>query len=170
MANEPKNKAFKKIKDVAHVAMGLPAVSQVPEPEITGDTPNYREDPEGAAENRANVPKEFLKLFESDPSEIILEQGLRHPFMVYAIYGVTAFVVILITSLMGAVLANPKAIIGTNISNNAATVIALISMLGILFSVIVGLLSAYLFGKSRLILTHKKIVLINYHSHFIREV
>lgn len=170
MANEPKNKAFKKIKDVAHVAMGLPAVSQVPEPEITGDTPNYREDPEGAAENRANVPKEFLKLFESDPSEIILEQGLRHPFMVYAIYGVTAFVVILITSLMGAVLANPKAIIGTNISNNAATVIALISMLGILFSVIVGLLSAYLFGKSRLILTNQKIVLIHYHSLFSREV
>ncbi|MCB9822989.1 PH domain-containing protein [Candidatus Nomurabacteria bacterium] len=170
MANEPKNKAFKKIKDVARVALGQPAVSQSPDTVISGDTPNYREDPEGVAENRANVPNEFLNLFESDASEIILEQGLRHPFMIYAIYAVTAFVVILITSLMGAVLVNPKALIGTNISENAATVIALISMFAAIFSILVGVLSAYLFGKSRLILTNQKIVLIHYHSLFSREV
>ncbi len=170
MANEPKNKAFKKIKDVARVALGQPAVSQDTEPVITGDTPNYREDPHGTAENRANVPKEFLKLFESDASEIILEQGLRHPFMIYAIYVVTAFVVILITTLMGAVLVNPKDLIGTNISANAASIIALIAMFAAVFSILVGVLSAYLYGKSRLILTNQKIVLIHYHSLFSREV
>lgn len=170
MAQQNQNKITKQIKDVAHVAMGKPAVNQSSETVITGDTPNYREDSEGAAENRAGVPKEFLKLFESDASEIILEQGLRHPFMIYAIYAVTAFVVILITTLMGAVLVNSKALIGTDISENAATIIAIISMFAVVLSIIVGVLSAYLYGKSRLILTNQKIVLIHYHSLFSREV
>lgn len=170
MADRNQNKIIKQIKDVAHVAMGKPAVSQEKDVVITGDTPNYREDPEGAAENRANVPKEFLQLFESDASEIILEQGLRHPFMVYAIYVITAFVVLLITTLMGALLVNSQELIGTNISDNAASVIALISIFAAVFSILVGVLSAYLFGKSRLILTNQKIVLIHYHSLFSREV
>jgi hypothetical protein len=176
---EPQNKAIKQIKNIAKVALGKPAVAksshsnqtnQSNHPSPTGLTPNYQEDTSGRVEDRAGVPQEFLNIFEHDPSEIILKQGLRHPFMVYAIYGVTVFVVILITSLMGFILVNPKAIVGTGISESTATVIALVSILGAAFAILIGILSAYLYGKSRLILTNQKIVLIKYHSLFSREV
>ncbi len=170
MANDTRNKVMKQIKDVAKIAMGKPVVSNVADPSVPGESPNYGEENDGQTEDRAGVPKEFLNLFEHDSSEIILLQGLRHPFMVYAIYAVTAFVVVLITSLMGFILVNPKAILGTTISESTATIIALISILAVAFSILIGALSGFLYGKSRLILTNQKIVLIQYHSLFSREV
>ena len=104
MVQKSDNHTDKKIKEVADVAVSqvveAPRITQT-QTDLTGTTPNYREDGEGAAENRAGVPSEFLHLFELDPSEIILVQALRHPFGTYVIYTVVAFVVALVMAIAG---------------------------------------------------------------------
>jgi Bacterial PH domain len=174
MAKSTENQAVKRIKDVARVALGrpkaLPEATNEPQAELTGVTPNYREDATGKTEDRAGVPKEFLYLFEHDPSEIILEQALRHPFGIYAIYAVVVLVVMLVMTFTGAILVNSNAILGMGISESAATLIGLAGILVMSLSVIGGMLSAYVYGKSRVILTNQKVVLIQYHSLFAREV
>lgn len=161
------------IKKVANVAVSQ-AVEQpqvdVATPKLTGDTPNYREDGEGAAENRAGVPKEFLDLLELDPSEIILQQALRHPFGVYVIYGVVAFVVTIVMAIAGAVLINPEEFLGMGVSAGAASLISMVALLVAVGSVIGGMLAARVYGKSRMILTNQKVVLVQYHSIFSREI
>ncbi len=173
MVKSTDNQAVKRIKDVARVALGRPNASTnstEPQAELTGVTPNYREDASGKTEDRAGVPKEFLYLFEHDPSEIILEQALRHPFGMYLIYAVTIFVVMLVMTFMGAVMVDPEAVLGMGLSESAATFLGLAGILVMSGSVIGGMLSAYVYGKSRIILTNQKVVLIQYHSLFAREV
>lgn len=175
MVKQSNNQAVKKIKDVADVALGQAVNSEAvtatqAEPELTGVTPNYREDSEGPVDNRAGVPKDLLGLIEVDPSEIILEQALRHPFGIYVIYGVVAFVVALVMGMVGAILINPQEFLGMGISAGSATVISMLALGVTIGAVVGGMLSAYVYGKSRMILTNQKVVLIQYHSLFSREV
>lgn len=136
----------------------------------TGITPNYREDAEGTVQNKANVPNEFLHLFEHDPSEVILEQALRHPFGVYVIYTVVAVVVALVMAIAGAVLVDPQDYLGMEISQGVAAIIGLVTLFIAVGSILGGIMAVYVYKKSRMILTNQKVVLIQYHSLFSREV
>ncbi|MCA9340753.1 MAG: PH domain-containing protein [Candidatus Saccharibacteria bacterium] len=117
-----------------------------------------------------SIPEEFLHLFEHDDDEQIIAQALRHPFGVYVIYGTVTLVIVIVMALLGFVVSNPKELLGTEISSSTAGVLAFASILFVSLAVIGGMLSAYVYKKSRLILTSQKLVLIQYHSLFSREV
>jgi len=167
-----RNKRVEQADDLGHMAItntdNLKKESQ--KPQVTGLTPNYREATAGDVRNPAGLPNEFLNLFEHDASEVILKQGLRHPFGALAIYITTGFVVLLIAGLLGIVLSNPQAILGMSISGSAGSVLALAGLAAVALVVIGGMLAAYVYGKSRLILTNQKVVVVQYHSLFSREV
>lgn len=136
------------------------------------DNPEPQKKPHSQAHKTAEVkiPEEFLHLFEHDDDEQILAQALRHPFGVYAIYATVGLVIIIVMSILGILVANPTEIIGTELSNSTAGALAFAGVLFVSMAAIGGMLSAYVYKKSRLILTNQKLVLIQYHSLFSREV
>lgn len=118
----------------------------------------------------AAVPEEFLHLFEHDDNERIIAQALRHPFGVYFIYATVAVVVIIVMAVLGTLASNPKEIIGTQLSGSAVSMMVFAGFTLVSLAVIGGMLAAYVYKKSRLILTNQKIVIIRYNSLFSREV
>lgn len=135
----------------------------------TGLTPNYREDDDGAFQDRVGVSKEFTQLFELDPSEVILAQATRHPFGMLAIYAVGAAVVLIMAIFAGFISINPS-VLGQGVGGGAIAGIILVCLVMILLSSLGAILAAQVYQKSRMILTNQKIVLIQYHSLFSREV
>lgn len=136
-----------------------------------GMTPNYREKAEGETQNLAGVPEEFMDMFEHDPSEIILMQGLRHPIGVLAIFAMAGMATFLV--IVGYVLLISDSSFFESIgasSANAGAIGGLVAV--VLLALIAGIsfLAAYVYKKSRLILTNQKVVLIQYHSLIAREV
>lgn len=135
-------------------------------------TPNYGEaNGRDASQNLAGVPQEFMNLFEHDASEVIIYQAKRHPIGVLAIFvmgGVAALVVIafylflLTDTTVGGSL-------GVN-STNLSAVGGLVTLLLLVLIAGISFLAAYVYRKSRIILTNQKIVLIQYHSLIAREV
>lgn len=147
------------------------ASSQDSKAPLHGMTPNFREKADGQSQNLAGVPDEFLHLFEHDASEVIYMQAVRHPvgpIAIYAMGGLAALLVILgyvfilsdnsIFESIGASAANVGAIGGL------ITLVLLVLIAGISF------LAAYVYKKSRLILTNQKVVLIQYNSLISRKV
>lgn len=135
-------------------------------------TPNYGEQNEpGKDQNLAGVSEEFLHLFEHDPSEAIVYQATRHPIGVLAIFamgGVAALLIIVVYTF----LASDPAFF-TSIGIRPANVTAIGGLVSVvLLAIIAGIsfLSAYVYKKSRLILTNQKVVFIQYHSLIAREV
>ncbi len=135
-----------------------------------GSTPNYLGNRSGETQNLAGVPAEFMGLFEHDPSEVILYQALRHPAGVYFIYGAGIGAVILIVLLMGVIASDTSGTFGTGLSSNFFSVMVLVGILFIAITAGVSLAAAYIYKKSRMILTNQKLVFIQYHSIFSREV
>ncbi len=135
-------------------------------------TPNYGEDNgRDTSQNLAGVPEEFLALFEHDPSEVIVYQAVRHPIgavAIFAMAGIAALVVVAFyaflvtdTSLSGSL---GLSSVGVSAVGGLITLVLLLVIAGI------SLLAAYVYRKSRIILTNQKVVLIQYHSLIAREV
>ena len=167
MALDPKNRAFKEMRNLGDVAMGEPidqptapvqsTSSQSPKLDITID-------------NRADVPDEFLHMFEHDMGESVLKQAVRHPYGVYAIYSVVALVVIIVALMVGFLSADSAAVFGTELSANAKLFMVFSGVIIFIIAGIGGVLSAYVYQKSRIILTSQKIVFIKYNSVFSRKI
>ena len=107
--------------------------SPVPQPPVakpadSGVTPNFRGRQSGETQNLAGVPEEFMRLFEHDPSEIILYQALRHPFGVFAIYASAGVAVFLVIAFLGFIAADSDGLLGMNVSESAFGIILLIGM------------------------------------------
>ncbi len=136
-------------------------------------TPNYGEAGAGmhAGKNLAGVPDEFLKLFEHDPSEVIMVQTTRHPIGLVGIYGATVLGIIFIMTTYGFLVTDTSIADSIGLSTTAIkslgglVMIVLAAMLGL-----VGFVAAYVYNKSRLILTNQKVVYINYHSLISRQI
>ncbi len=135
-------------------------------------TPNYGEQTKGQVNNQANVPDEFLHLFEHDPSEVIIYQALRHPFGVVFIYLVMALgMAAIILSYIFLISDNSLTSLGVSTSSNSVTTIGGIVTIALLvIAGLIGYAAAYVYRKSRLILTNQKVVIIHYHSLIGREV
>lgn len=134
-------------------------------------SPNYgKANDNDSSQNLAGVPEEFLRLFEHDPSEVIMYQARRHPVGVIGIYGamgLTAF--ILITGFL--FLSSNSDFLGSaGLSSSAIGIgwLVIIFLLVLMFGI--GFVAAYVYKKSRMILTNQKVVLILYHSLFSREI
>ncbi|MFO0971175.1 MAG: PH domain-containing protein [Candidatus Saccharimonadales bacterium] len=135
-------------------------------------TPNYGEaNGRTTSQNLAGVPEEFMGLFEHDPSEVIVHQATRHPIGVLAIFvmaGAAALVVIA-TYLFFATDSSLGSSLGINPANVGA-VAGLVTLMLLIVIAGVSFLAAYVYRKSRIILTNQKVVLIQYHSLIAREV
>lgn len=141
------------------------------EPQPHGITPNYREKPGDTSQNLAGVPEEFLHLFEHDASEVLYMQATRHPIGPIAIFAMAGFAVVVV--LLGYAYILGDSSIFTSVGADAASVGAIGALITIILVVlIVGIafLAAYVYKKSRLILTNQKIVLIQYNSLIARKV
>jgi len=160
--NEPKKNLSKKSK------------KNTGDPRFRQDytTPNFGEDSgSDAVQNRAGVGKEFLSLFEHDPSEVIVFEATRHPIGVTAIYamaGVASLVVLIATVLLASddSFFTSLGISGTGIGLIGVFVASII----LLLIAVISYLAAMVYRKSRLILTNQKVVYIQYHSLVSREV
>lgn len=135
-------------------------------------TPNYGEQADEKQENNlAGVPEEFLNLFEHDASEVILMQATRHPIGVIAIFilaGIAAAVVIAAFLFV----VDDSAMLDFA-GLNAASVSAigsLVVVVVIALIAVIAVLAAYVYKKSRMILTNQKVVLIQYNSLISRKV
>lgn len=144
-----------------------PSTASVPP---SGFTPNYREKKEGKPQNLAGVPDEFMNLFEHDPSEVILKQGLKHPIGVWFILAITIIAIVMV--LVGAsLLLTDSLLFGA--SSFSAEAKALGSFVALILCAVIGAISfaaMIVYRKSRMILTNQKIVYIRYHSLFSREI
>lgn len=138
--------------------------------QYTGLTPNYREDDNGGYQDRVGVGKEYTDLFELDSSEVILAQATRHPFGMFVIYGVGAVLVLVLSVFAGFASVNSKALLGPGVTTNTVTGIVLVCLIIMLLTSLGAILAAQVYMRSRMILTNQKIVLIQYHSLFSREV
>lgn len=134
-------------------------------------TPNYGEGSDGESQNLAGVPAEFMHLFEHDASEVIVYQATRHPVGVFAIFlmGGAAAVVVIIAYLFLVGDSEMLASVGTN-SANVGAVGGLVVVVLMAVIAAVSFLAAYVYKKSRLILTNQKVVFIQYHSLIAREI
>lgn len=136
----------------------------------SGFTPNYQEKKEGNAQNLAGVPEEFMNLFEHDPSEVILKQGLKHEIGTWFILAITVISIALV--LFGtSLLLTDNIVLGMN--DISVEVKALSSFVALILCVIIAAIAfaaMIVFRKSRMILTNQKIVYIRYHSLFSREI
>jgi hypothetical protein len=149
-----------------------------PEPDsksfdIHSPTPNYGESGPGlhAGKNLAGVPDEFLKLFEHDPSEVIMLQTTKHPVGLIAIYGGTILGVVLIAIVYGLMLSDQSLLDTLGLSRSAvATLGAMLSLFLASIAALIGLIAGYVYQKSRLILTNQKVVFINYRSLISRTI
>ena len=135
-------------------------------------TPNYGENGDsGKDQNLAGVSEEFLHLFEHDPSEAIVYQATRHPIGVLAIFAMGGIAALLIIVVYTFLVSDPAFF--SSIGMRSANVTAVGSLVAVLLlALIAGIsfLSAYIYKKSRLILTNQKVVFIQYHSLIAREV
>jgi len=148
-----------------------PVVQQsAAQPPDSGITPNFRERHTGETQNLAGVPEGFMRLFEHDPSEIILYQALRHPFGVFTIYAFGAVAVVLIIAFMGIFAADSGGLLGMNVSESTFGIILLIGVFLLVVVVGISYAAAYVYSKSRMILTNQKVVFFQYHSLFSREI
>lgn len=136
----------------------------------TGLTPNYREDDDGKFQDRVGVSPEFTKLFELDPSEVILAQATRHPFGMLLMYALGGVIILALAFFAGIVSVNSESILGPAVTSNGATLIILICLALMLLTGLGSILAAQVYMKSRMIITNQKLVLIQYHSLFSREV
>lgn len=135
-------------------------------------TPNYGEKGDSEkSQNLAGVSEEFLHLFEHDPSEAIVYQATRHPVGVLAIFlmgGAATFLIITIYIFLIS-----DSTFASSMGMNSANVTAVGGLVAVvLLAIVAGVsfLSAYIYKKSRLILTNQKVVFIQYHSLIAREV
>jgi hypothetical protein len=149
--------------------------SPVPQPPVakpadSGVTPNFRGRQSGETQNLAGVPEEFMRLFEHDPSEIILYQALRHPFGVFAIYASAGVAVFLVIAFLGFIAADSDGLLGMNVSESAFGIILLIGILLMVLIAGISYAASYVYRKSRMILTNQKVVFFQYHSLFSREI
>ena len=140
------------------------------QPPDTGITPNFREQQTGETQNLAGVPEGFMRLFEHDPSEIILYQALRHPFGVFTIYAFGAIAVVLIIAFMGFFAADSGGVLGMNVSESVFGIVLLIGIFLLVLVAGISYAAAYVYSKSRMILTNQKLVFFQYHSLFSREI
>lgn len=134
-------------------------------------TPNYGEKEHGYVDNQAGVPDEFMHMFEHDPNEVIIHQATRHPIGVFIIYLLCALGIIGVIMGYMFFLSDSAILSGFGISSASAGAIA--SIVAIVAIVLVGLIGyamAYVYKKSRFILTNQKVVIIHYHSLISREV
>ena len=165
-------------KQAAAQRLGVKAVDKADDPEEPAfnpqaPTPNYGEAGAGmhSGKNVAGVPDEFLKLFEHDPSEVIMMQTTRHWIGIAGIYGGTLLAVLLIIASYAFLVGDNSFTESVGVSKSAvASIGGLITLL--LASVIglVGIVAGYVYKKSRLILTNQKVVFINYHSLISRQI
>lgn len=140
-------------------------------PQPKGITPNYREKSGEESQNLAGVPEEFLHLFEHDANEVIVLQAVRHPVGILAIFGMAGFAAVLVV--IGYIFIASDTSIFNSIGANAASVTAVGGLITlILMGLIAGIaaLAAYVYKKSRFILTNQKVVLIQYNSLIARKV
>lgn len=136
----------------------------------SGVTPNFRGRQTGETQNLAGVPEEFMRLFEHDPSEIILYQALRHPFGVFAIYAFGFVAAAIIIGFIGLFASNSSILSGLNISESVFSVILLVGVLLLVMVAGISYAASYVYRKSRMILTNQKVVFFQYHSLFSREI
>lgn len=135
-------------------------------------TPNYGETTgRDKSQNLAGVSEEFLHLFEHDPSEVIVYQAKRHPIGVVVIFLMAGLAAALIIAAYGFLLTD-SSFLNTFGFTSAATgaVGGLIAVVLLALIAGISLLAAYVYKKSRLILTNQKVVLIQYHSIIAREI
>lgn len=135
-----------------------------------GITPGYGKRKTGESVNLAGVPDEFMKLFEHDPSEVILRQALKHPIGLLVIYILAA--VVGVSVMAGAVLfLTDSTLLGTvNFSENIRAISLLVVLFIVTLVIVVAFAATIVYKKSRLILTNQKLVFIRYHSLFSRSV
>lgn len=148
-------------------------VEQQPEFDPHAPTPNYGEAGSGmhAGKNIAGVPKEFLELFEHDPSEVIMMQTTHHPIGLAAIYGGTAIAIVLILVMFGVIVADSSFAESLGVSGGSVASLGGLLVILITSAVgLIGLVAGHVYRKSRLILTNQKVVYINYHSLISRQI
>lgn len=136
------------------------------------ETPNYGENAASDKKrNLANVPEEFLNLFEHDPSETILYQATRHPVGVFTIFIMAAVAALVIITGYTFLITDPSLFSSMGMDSGSLSAVGALVVLVLLVVVVgVSLLAAYVYKKSRLILTNQKVVFIQYHSLIAREV
>lgn len=135
-------------------------------------TPNYGEsNGNEKSRNLAGVSDEFLHLFEHDPSEVIVYQATRHPIGVVAIFVMAGVAVTVIVAAYALLLSDSSFLSSVGANKNAVGAIGgLVAVVLVALVAGIALLAAYVYKKSRLILTNQKVVLIQYHSLIAREV
>ncbi len=166
MALDPKNRVVKQMKDLGDVALGDPIEHVVQDSRGPEKPPRL----DITVDNRAEVPEEFLHMFEHDSHETVLKQAVRHPYGVYVIYGVSALVVMITALLIGFLSADSAALFGTELSANTKVLMVMAGLIVFVITGLGGILSAYVYQKSRIILTTQKLVFIKYNSIFSRKI
>lgn len=144
-----------------------PSSASVPPNKIT---PSYGKQTTGEAQNLAGVPDEFMKLFEHDPSEVILVQALKHPIGLTIIYLLTGLVIFALLFGSGILLVDTNLLGSANLSEDNRGVGLVITLFLSLIIAGIGFTATVVYRKSRLILTNQKLVFIRYHSLFSREI
>jgi len=135
-----------------------------------GINPNYQEDVTGESQNKAGVPKEFLGLFEHDPSEVLLLQALKHPIGRVGIYLLAIISIALVMGGAGIILGDSKSFGVSGLSAGSKGIGAFVALVVSAVIAVVALAAATVYSKSRMILTNQKLVFIQYHSLLSREV
>ncbi len=155
-----------------------PRAQEQPQPPGAFDpnlpTPNYGEvegDSTHAGKNLAGVPDDLLKLFEHDASEVIMMQTTRHWIGLVGVYGGTALGIVILLVTYGFIttdqtIAEMFGLSGAAIRSIGGLVVLILTVL----IGVIGLLSGYVYNKSRLILTNQKVVFINYKSLINRQI
>lgn len=135
-------------------------------------TPNYGEENERTeSQNLAGVPDEFLHLFEHDPSEVIAYQAKRHPIGVAFIFAAALAAAAVILGFYGLIITGDSTGKAFGVSDaNMRALGGLVVLILLVFVAGLSYLAAYVYRKSRIILTNQKIVLIQYHSLIAREI
>lgn len=152
---------------VPRQAGATPKSASVPE---SGITPSYRSTKTGESQNLAGVPEEFMKLFEHDPSEIIMREALKHPIGNLVIYTLALLVIMTLLGSASLFITDSEILGEFNLSPGAR---ALGGLGAVVLAVIVAALAyaaTVVYSKSRMILTNQKLVYIRYHSLFSRDV
>lgn len=148
-------------------ASAQPSSASVPP---NGITPSYREKKEGQTQNLAGVPDEFMALFEHDPSEVILQQGLKHPIGTWFILGVTILSIVLVLFGTSLLLTDNIELGMSDISVEAKALGSFVALILCAVIAAIAFAAMIVYRKSRMILTNQKLVYIRYHSLFSREI
>lgn len=170
MSEESKNRVMKKVQRIGDVAISEPldiAQSQV---QVEAPVASTKPKLDLSVDNRAAVPDEYLHMFEHDTDEVVLKQALRHPYGVYVIYAAAALLVVVTTAIIGFLSIDSAFILGSEPSESAKLLMVLAAIVIFSISAIGSVLSAYVYQKSRIILTDQKVVFIKYSSVFSRKI